>query len=208
MLAAQGGLCAICVRPESAGHSRGKDARAHLAIDHDHVTGVVRGLLCLRCNHALERLETVPEWHRSAVVLANLRVGMNVLFIPDARGNGHRIRCQALAEELERRGHLAVVINASESVPSRTFKAVVIDLRGDIGLASAVERTIRIIDDPEGQNGACDLLVLGCATTDDFILHGNGPRSVGNCPARNMRYCVPSLGWRARSSSMSREQAF
>ena len=41
----QGGRCAICrAEPEP-------DRR--LAIDHDHVTGAVRGLLCRRCNMAL-----------------------------------------------------------------------------------------------------------------------------------------------------------
>lgn len=41
---AQGGVCAICGRKPGA---RG------LATDHDHDTGVVRGLLCIRCNAAL-----------------------------------------------------------------------------------------------------------------------------------------------------------
>jgi len=44
LLAAQGGRCAICrARPKSK----------RLAVDHDHGTGAVRGLLCSRCNHDL-----------------------------------------------------------------------------------------------------------------------------------------------------------
>lgn len=44
ILALQGGKCAICrARPKSK----------RLAVDHDHKTGVVRGLLCSRCNHEL-----------------------------------------------------------------------------------------------------------------------------------------------------------
>lgn len=40
----QGGRCAICrARPKSK----------RLAVDHDHKTGAVRGLLCSRCNHEL-----------------------------------------------------------------------------------------------------------------------------------------------------------
>lgn len=44
LLARQGGKCAICrARPKSK----------RLAVDHNHVTGAVRGLLCSRCNHDL-----------------------------------------------------------------------------------------------------------------------------------------------------------
>lgn len=44
LLAAQGGRCAICrARPRSK----------RLAVDHDHKSGAVRGLLCSRCNHDL-----------------------------------------------------------------------------------------------------------------------------------------------------------
>jgi 5-methylcytosine-specific restriction endonuclease McrA len=48
MLAAQGGGCAICGRPAPEGTS--------LHVDHDHETGVVRGLLCFTCNGALGML--------------------------------------------------------------------------------------------------------------------------------------------------------
>jgi hypothetical protein len=44
LLEAQGGACAIC------GDS---GQRRALAVDHDHVTGAVRGLLCDRCNPML-----------------------------------------------------------------------------------------------------------------------------------------------------------
>jgi hypothetical protein len=48
MLAFQNGCCAICDR-ESDGIGRWDV----LAVDHNHVTGVVRGLLCAQCNAAL-----------------------------------------------------------------------------------------------------------------------------------------------------------
>lgn len=46
LLAAQGGKCAICPA-EQAGRGR------PFYVDHDHKTGVVRGLLCNSCNRAL-----------------------------------------------------------------------------------------------------------------------------------------------------------
>jgi hypothetical protein len=49
----QGGLCGLCERPNVAGRA--------LAIDHDHTTGVVRGLLCNRCNMALGQLRDDPD---------------------------------------------------------------------------------------------------------------------------------------------------
>lgn len=50
--AAQGGGCAICGEPETAKDHRTGEPRA-LAVDHDHLTKMVRGLLCFRCNAGL-----------------------------------------------------------------------------------------------------------------------------------------------------------
>jgi hypothetical protein len=44
LAASQDGKCAICKQPER---------RTSLCVDHDHVTGRVRGLLCHRCNIVL-----------------------------------------------------------------------------------------------------------------------------------------------------------
>jgi hypothetical protein len=52
MFVAQGGVCAICKQPETRLDNTGKRIRA-LAVDHDHETGEVRGLLCGRCNYLL-----------------------------------------------------------------------------------------------------------------------------------------------------------
>ena len=46
----QNGRCAICRKPETASNRFGVRV---LAVDHDHKTGRVRGLLCQKCNHAL-----------------------------------------------------------------------------------------------------------------------------------------------------------
>lgn len=46
LLERQGGGCAICGK---TGEQEGKS----LAVDHNHVTGEIRGVLCYRCNHFL-----------------------------------------------------------------------------------------------------------------------------------------------------------
>ena len=54
MLEAQGGLCAIC----------GDRPAAH--VDHDHLTGAVRALLCFTCNSGLGNFRDEPELLRLA----------------------------------------------------------------------------------------------------------------------------------------------
>jgi 5-methylcytosine-specific restriction endonuclease McrA len=58
MLDAQGGRCAICGN---------KPVTIRLAVDHDHVTGRVRGLLCRRCNRALGLWEGDPQKMRNLI---------------------------------------------------------------------------------------------------------------------------------------------
>lgn len=48
LLEGQGGVCAICKRPETKRGPQGGPRR--LSVDHDHETRRVRGLLCLSCN--------------------------------------------------------------------------------------------------------------------------------------------------------------
>lgn len=47
----QGGACRICRQPERRVNTFGE--RRPLAVDHDHATGAIRGLLCADCNKAL-----------------------------------------------------------------------------------------------------------------------------------------------------------
>ncbi len=58
MLAEQNGVCAICRKTDGwVGHP----SRGRLHVDHDHVTGRVRGLLCSCCNVTLGSLSDDPE---------------------------------------------------------------------------------------------------------------------------------------------------
>lgn len=49
LLEQQGGVCAICSRPE-------QESDRLLSVDHCHKTGAVRGLLCNPCNRAIGQL--------------------------------------------------------------------------------------------------------------------------------------------------------
>src|SRR5262245_56956507 len=59
MLNRQGGVCKICSRPQ-------KNRR--LAVDHNHETGAVRGLLCGPCNTALSHVEHKSNFSAKALV--------------------------------------------------------------------------------------------------------------------------------------------
>ena len=62
MLSDQDGRCALCLT---------NNGNRRLHVDHNHETGKVRGLLCLRCNTALERVENIPDWLAQAATYLN-----------------------------------------------------------------------------------------------------------------------------------------
>jgi hypothetical protein len=87
MLRAQDGRCAICRTPEPGG--------PHNAwhVDHDHATGVIRGLLCARCNLGLGYFLDSQEHLTSAVLyLAEPRPDAPV--IPDRAPVERRVNCE------------------------------------------------------------------------------------------------------------------
>lgn len=57
LLASQGGACAICAK---------KPRKRYLAVDHDHFSGAVRGLLCYFCNSAIGVFEFNRDTARRA----------------------------------------------------------------------------------------------------------------------------------------------
>jgi uncharacterized protein YbaR (Trm112 family) len=66
MFEEQGGVCAICRNPEAS-------KKICLSVDHDHATGKVRGLLCMRCNTAIERIDNVPDFLKNAATYLEVK---------------------------------------------------------------------------------------------------------------------------------------
>lgn len=60
----QGGVCAICKKPELS--TRGRANNQSLAVDHDHETGKIRELLCMDCNQTIGRFNDDPSWFIAA----------------------------------------------------------------------------------------------------------------------------------------------
>lgn len=67
LLAAQGGVCAICRQPETTTDPRSQRPYVRLPVDHCHETGRVRGLLCHRCNRAIGLLRDDVDLLRAAI---------------------------------------------------------------------------------------------------------------------------------------------
>lgn len=59
MLVRQSGRCAICKTKQCFTGFR-------FAVDHDHTTGAIRGLLCRRCNQVLGQLGENPQLFEEA----------------------------------------------------------------------------------------------------------------------------------------------
>jgi hypothetical protein len=77
LLAEQRGVCAIC---EKAEVTKRKGTLMRLAVDHDHVTNGIRGLLCNNCNRAVGLMRddlTIAE--RIVAYLANWRRGLQLV---------------------------------------------------------------------------------------------------------------------------------
>jgi len=60
MFESQNGVCAICGKKESSRHKSG--ITRHLAVDHNHNTGIIRGLLCAKCNLLLGQFKDNPKF--------------------------------------------------------------------------------------------------------------------------------------------------
>jgi len=80
MLENQKGCCAICDRDAA-------DFKTRLAVDHNHITGEIRGLLCSYCNHR------IIGRHRDAALLRKMADYVDQgtgLFVPKQRPKKRR----------------------------------------------------------------------------------------------------------------------
>lgn len=66
MLDEQNGVCAICHGHETQPDPNSGKIR-RLAVDHDHTTGAIRGLLCSRCNIGLGWFREDPAYLKLAI---------------------------------------------------------------------------------------------------------------------------------------------
>jgi len=72
LLEKQDNKCAICKQPETSIHNKTKQVK-QLAVDHDHNTGKIRGLLCERCNTTLGKMEENMEYLESMISYLKLK---------------------------------------------------------------------------------------------------------------------------------------
>jgi hypothetical protein len=70
MLSNQGGVCAICREVEVCSDPRA-GRTIGLAVDHDHTTGKIRGILCSKCNKAIGLLKDDTSLLASAIDYLN-----------------------------------------------------------------------------------------------------------------------------------------
>lgn len=63
---AQNGVCALC--PEKIGYTDVKsDSYFRGDMDHDHSTGLVRGILCTTCNQNMAVIDRGDDWIKKAI---------------------------------------------------------------------------------------------------------------------------------------------
>lgn len=67
LLKRQGGCCAICKAKKPGGRW------SHFAVDHDHLNGNVRGLLCVRCNRGVGLFRDDATLFKSAAIYLGRR---------------------------------------------------------------------------------------------------------------------------------------
>jgi hypothetical protein len=132
LLLAQGGTCAICHKPPY---------KKKLAVDHNHLTGKIRGLLCTRCNIGIGYLAT-PE-------LLELAANYLRLPIPDLHYIDPSLRNVKIESSLDL---LERILN-DPSYPSLNARARALAAKTGLTPAAAMSRLRRTIS--RGVSTAC-----------------------------------------------------
>jgi hypothetical protein len=76
MFEAQQGKCAICNQPET---QMRKGKLKTLAVDHNHKSGAIRGLLCFDCNTGIGKLKDDPQILRLAAQYLEFHLGIQTI---------------------------------------------------------------------------------------------------------------------------------
>lgn len=64
ILKLQGGVCAICGKVFSDADNRSRESAC---VDHDHITGSIRGILCVACNAGIGQMQDSPQILQKAI---------------------------------------------------------------------------------------------------------------------------------------------
>ena len=110
MLDQQGGVCAICNMEHESYH-----------VDHDHVTGRIRGILCFKCNNALGLFQDDPDRLQAALgYLAEMSgVDEHSLLVPEAHRDPKGTWVRRLAELEANREHHVRRLHSIFGVPAQ-----------------------------------------------------------------------------------------
>lgn len=116
MYDAQGGLCAICLR---------RPRTTRLAVDHNHQTGEIRGLLCYRCNKQIlgHAMESPSLLRRAANYLEAppTRTGRPLEALDHFNDQARHV----FADDAESVDSGAVVVNATGDLVAISFESLV-----------------------------------------------------------------------------------
>ena len=93
LLQSQEGRCFCCnsspeTKLNNRGRSRSRLGARRLSVDHDHVTGEIRGLLCFKCNHLLIGRHRDPNTFQQAADY--LRGPFTGFFVPEEYLTGRK----------------------------------------------------------------------------------------------------------------------
>lgn len=93
LLKEQEGVCAICGSPPVLVRNQHSRYRASLQLDHDHGSGLVRGLLCPTCNRLLGQYENQQPKYEDYLMNQIDRPSRDLMLMKIAEVNAERSTC-------------------------------------------------------------------------------------------------------------------